>query len=124
MPRTWWVDRLERLPDERRYDRLAQTVADDFAQISPGSTLRRHGTYLADPWDFDGVYSTLHDFLRGYAFKPDDEDYYIHITTGSHVAQICWFLLAESRHFPGRLRQTYAPLSRTLSSLLQNSARP
>ncbi len=103
------VDRFELLVDERRYARLAQTVADDFAQISPESTLQRHDTFLADPWDFEGVYSTLHDFLRGYAFKPDDEDYYIHITTGSHVAQICWFLLAESRHFPGRLLQTSPP---------------
>jgi transcriptional regulatory protein RtcR len=103
------VDRFELLLDERRYGRLAQTVAEDFAQISPESTLRRHDTFLVDPWDFEGVYSTLHDFLRGYAFRPDDEDYYIHITTGSHVAQICWFLLAESRHFPGRLLQTSPP---------------
>jgi transcriptional regulatory protein RtcR len=30
----------------------------------------------------------------------------VHITTGTHVAQICLFLLTESRHFPGRLVQT------------------
>ena len=63
------VDRFELLVDERRYARLAQTVADDFAQISPESTLRRHDTFLADPWDFEGVYATLHDFLRGYAWR-------------------------------------------------------
>jgi transcriptional regulatory protein RtcR len=102
-------DRLELLVDERRYGKLAQAVADDFAQISPETTLQRHDTFLADPWDFEGVYATLHDFLRGYTFKPDDEDYYIHITTGTHVAQICWFLLTESRHFPGRLLQTSPP---------------
>jgi len=32
--------------------------------------------------------------------------YLIHITTGSHVAQICLFLLTEARHFPARLIQT------------------
>ncbi|MBP6751204.1 MAG: RNA repair transcriptional activator RtcR, partial [Xanthomonadaceae bacterium] len=65
--------------------------------------------YIADPWDFESVYAALHDFVRAYAFKPDEEEYYIHITTGTHVAQICWFLLAESRHFPGRLLQTSPP---------------
>ena len=33
----------------------------------------------------------------------------MHITTGTHVAQICLFLLTESRHFPGRLLQTSPP---------------
>ena len=103
------VDRLELLVDERRYGKLGQAVAEDFAQISPDTAVRRHDTFLADPWDFEKVYAALHDFLRGYAFKPDDEDYYIHITTGSHVVQICWFLLAESRLFPGRLLQTSPP---------------
>ena len=84
-------------------------MQEDFAQISPETTVQRHDTYLADPWDFEGVYATLHDFVRGYDFRPEDEDYLIHITTGTHVAQICWFLLAESRHFPGRLLQTSPP---------------
>lgn len=103
------VDRLELLVDERRYGRLAQQVQDDFAQISPETALRRHDLYLADSWEFEGVYATLHDFVDDYPFRPDDEDYYIHITTGTHVAQICWFLLAESRRFPGRLLQTSPP---------------
>jgi transcriptional regulatory protein RtcR len=33
----------------------------------------------------------------------------VHITTGTHVAQICLFLLTESRHFPARLIQTSPP---------------
>jgi transcriptional regulatory protein RtcR len=103
------LDRLELLTDQRRYGKVLQAVIDDLAQISPETMVRGHDTYMADPWDFEGVYAALHDFLRGYAFKPEDEDYYIHITTGTHVAQICWFLLAESRHFPGRLLQTSPP---------------
>jgi transcriptional regulatory protein RtcR len=103
------VDRLELLADQRRYGKVLQMVIDDLAQVSPDTDVRGHDMYLADPWDFEGVYAALHDFLRGYAFKPEDEDYYIHITTGTHVAQICWFLLAESRHFPGHLLQTSPP---------------
>lgn len=33
----------------------------------------------------------------------------MHLTTGTHVAQICWFLLTESRHVPARLAQTAPP---------------
>ena len=105
------VDRLELLVDERRYGKLAQVVTEDLAQASPETTVRRHDTYLNDPWDFEGVYATLHDFLRGYDFRPDEEDYFVHITTGTHVSQICWFLLTESRHFPGKLLQTSPPRS-------------
>ena len=35
----------------------------------------------------------------------DADDYLIHITTGTHVAQICLFLLTEARWIPGRLVQ-------------------
>jgi transcriptional regulatory protein RtcR len=34
----------------------------------------------------------LHDLARGYPFDPDAEEYLVHITTGTHVAQICLFL--------------------------------
>ena len=53
---------------------------------------------VADPWDFEQVYGALHDFARAYAFTPDREDYLVHMTTGTHVVQICLFLLTESRH--------------------------
>lgn len=100
------VDRVELIVDERRYRALAECVAQDIAQASPDTTVQRHDMHLADPWDFESVYASLHDFLQGYDFQTDEEDYYVHITTGSHVTQICWFLLTESRHFPGRLLQT------------------
>ena len=51
----------------------------------------------------------LHDFARRYEFDPEQEQYLVHITTGTHVAQICLFLLTESRHFPGKLVQTSPP---------------
>jgi len=55
------------------------------------------------------VYGSLHDFARGYAFDTEKEEYLLHLTTGTHVAQICLFLLAESRHLPARLLQTAPP---------------
>jgi transcriptional regulatory protein RtcR len=62
-----------------------------------------------NPWDFQEVYGVLHDFARAYPFNPDTERYLIHITTGTHVGQICMFLLTEARYFPGSLLQTSPP---------------
>jgi transcriptional regulatory protein RtcR len=102
-------DRIELLVDARRFGALTALVREDLALTAPDTAVHIHDTYMADPWEFEGVYACLHDFLAGYAFQPDEEDYYIHITTGTHVSQICWFLLTESRHFPGRLLQTSPP---------------
>jgi len=62
-----------------------------------------------DPWDFEDVYGNLHDYARSSRFDTETEDYLVHITTGTHVAQICLFLLTESRHLPARLLQTSPP---------------
>jgi transcriptional regulatory protein RtcR len=45
------------------------------------------------------VFAALLDFAARLPVipKPDDEDYLVHITTGTHVVQICLFLLTESR---------------------------
>jgi len=88
---------------------LAEIVAADVRSVSPETEVRLHPIDFRDAWDFEDVYGALHDFARRYPFDPDREDYLVHITTGTHVAQICLFLLAESRHLPGRLVQTSPP---------------
>ncbi len=102
------VTRLELLHD-RRGTALAATVAADLAGVSPETQVNRHLIDFADPWDFEEVYGGLHDFARGYDFRPERDDYLVHITTGTHVEQICLFLLTESRHVPARLIQTSPP---------------
>lgn len=99
------VDRFELLFD-RNSTALADRVATDIQSVSPETTVHQHSLVMDDPWDFEDVYATLHSFARDYQFDTDREDYLVHITTGSHVAQICLFLLTESRHFPGTLLQT------------------
>jgi transcriptional regulatory protein RtcR len=91
------------------HEKLAQIVAEDIAQVSPDTEVCKRVLPLRDPWDFEEVFGALHDLARGYDFRLDDEDYLVHITTGTHVAQICLFLLTESRHFPARLVQTSPP---------------
>ena len=88
---------------------LAETVIADIQAQSPETQVRAHVIDFGDPWDFGLVYGALHDFARAYPFDPDREDYLVHITTGTHVAQICLFLLTESRYFPARLLQTSPP---------------
>jgi transcriptional regulatory protein RtcR len=109
------VDRLELLHD-RKSTSLGTTVAEDIASVSPESEVQRHQVEFRDPWDFEEVYSVLADFARSYPFQPEREDYLVHITTGTHVAQICLFLLAESRHIPARLIQTSPPDERERGS--------
>jgi transcriptional regulatory protein RtcR len=98
------IDRLE-LIYERKHQSLAETVIDDLRRIAPETEIVPSIIQFSNPWDFEEVYAVLADLARGYSFRTDDEEYLIHITTGTHVAQICWFLLTESRYFPGRLLQ-------------------
>ena len=102
------IDRLELIHD-RRHAALADLVEMDIAQVAPETEVRHHLVELKDPWDFEEVYGALHDFAKGYGFDPDTEDYLVNITTGTHVAQICWFLLTEAHQIPGRLLQTMPP---------------
>ena len=106
------VSRLELLYD-RQHTSLVNTLKADVAHASPETTVRLHQMSFTNPWDLEEVYGALHDFARAYPWRPDHEDYLVHITTGTHVAQICLFLLAESRHLPARLLQTSPPRQAT-----------
>ena len=88
---------------------LAELVKADIATVSPETVVNLVELAIADPWDFGEVYTALYDWARGYAFDTEREQYWAHITTGTHVAQICMFLLAESRFIPGLLAQTAPP---------------
>ncbi len=103
------VDRIELLCDQRRLTALTNQVTEDLREQSRETEVRIHDFHVADPWDFEQMYSKLFDFVRGYAFDLEHEDYLVHITTGTHVAQICWFALTEARFVPGKLLQTSPP---------------
>jgi transcriptional regulatory protein RtcR len=98
------VHRLELLYS-RQDTSLGKLVRDDIASVSPETTVNLRLIEFFDPWDFETVYETLFQFVRSYSFDTEGEQYLAHITTGTHVAQICLFLLAESRHLPGKLLQ-------------------
>ncbi|MCE2572290.1 RNA repair transcriptional activator RtcR [Motilimonas eburnea] len=99
------IDHLHMLHDNHS-ERLANNVAVDIESVSPETTVTLHNLNFRDPWDFEEVYAKLYDWCQQQAFDTEHCDYLFHITTGTHVVQICSYLLTESRHFPGRLIQT------------------
>jgi transcriptional regulatory protein RtcR len=102
------IDRFELLCN-RGYEGLVRQVTEDMGAVSPETQVVSHTLALDDPWDFEQVYSALFDFARAYPFDPEHEEYWVHITTGTHVVQICMFLMTEANYFPGRLLQTSPP---------------
>lgn len=90
----------------KSHQRLADKVVGDIQDVSPETEIDERVLGFENPWDFEEVYTKLLDFARSYPFDPDNNDYLIHITTGTHVVQICLFLLTEARFLPGKLLQT------------------
>ena len=107
------VTRLELLYFPNDYNLLCETVK-DIKILSPHTEVNPIEVKIDDPWDFEQVYTFLFDISKNYTFNSEQEAYYLHITTGTHVAQICWFLLAESRYFPAKLLQMSPPKKTTL----------
>lgn len=106
------IERVE-LIHNRRHTTLADRIEADIESVSPETEVHRHEMEFENPWDFEEVYSKLRDFADVYPFKPDEENYLANLTTGTHVAQICWFLLTEARYIPGGLIQLSPPRGKT-----------
>lgn len=98
------VDELHILYSKRD-KRLFKIIVDDMVQVSPHTQVIGHHVTLSSPWDFAEVYAELYDFVAAFDFQ-DKTDYLLHLTTGTHVAQICWFLLVEAGFIPADLIQT------------------
>ena len=102
------VDRIELFCAEKFHD-LAEHIRADIRHVAPHTAVNLVPMELENPWDFSEVYTCLHDWAADYPFDSEQEEYWVHITTGTHVAQICLFLLVESRQIPGVLLQTAPP---------------
>ncbi len=87
-------------------DALLNLTMRDIEQTCLNIKISTHLIDYDDPWDFEQVYSQLHDFAHSYPFDTERNHYFFHITTGTHVAQICIYLLNEANYFPGKLIQS------------------
>lgn len=99
------IDDLVLLHDHRAKS-LVNFLKEDIAQISPQTQVGGVKINLRDPWDFADVYGALYDFVKNYPFDTENYHYLLHITTGTHVAQICWYLLIEAGYLPAKLIQS------------------
>lgn len=105
-------DRFELLT-EPKFRELAEEVTADIALVSPETEVRIHEVKFGrDAWDLADVYGALFDWAKGQDFRRGEDDVLIHITTGTHVAQISLFLLNEAGYLPGRLVQTAPPFGK------------
>src|SRR3954470_8534576 len=64
---------------------VAKTLVADIASVSPETKVSPHLIPFANAWDFEEVYGAFHDFAKSLKFDPEEEEYLVHITTGSHV---------------------------------------
>ncbi|MEM8986806.1 MAG: RNA repair transcriptional activator RtcR [Pseudomonadota bacterium] len=90
----------------RRYRKLADQIADDIGLVSPETETESVIFDPQNPWDFQEVYEQLFDFALDRDFDPAADDILLNLTTGTHVFQICAFLLAEARYIPAKLIQS------------------
>lgn len=93
------------------FNALGKQICEDISLVSPTTSTEITYLEIENPWDFEEMYAVLHDFARSYPFDTEKNEYWVHITTGTHVAQICLFLLTEARYFPAILLQTSPPKS-------------
>lgn len=84
---------------------LLQVTLRDMAEVSPDTLVRPIPIAVSDAWDFEQVYGALHDIARAQTFDAEQTNYFINITTGTHVVQICLYLLTEAHYLPGKLIQ-------------------
>ncbi len=99
------IDELH-LVFNKEFTPLAERIKADIKSVSPETKVIFDIIQLKDPWDFEEVYGKLYDYSKQPCFHQEKTQYYIHMSTGSHVEQICLFLLAESRHLNAKLVQT------------------
>ncbi|GFE64530.1 RNA repair transcriptional activator RtcR [Litoreibacter roseus] len=102
------IARLELIHDPR-WAGLGTKIKAAVTGRHPETEVLLHQIAIRNPWDFEEMYGAMFDFARDYGFDDEREDYHVHLTTGTHVAQICWFLLTEARHLPAKLVQTGPP---------------
>ena len=105
------ISRYELICDPK-YAGLAEKVKADIETVSPQTDVIINELHIHNPWDLEEMYEALFDFADLYEFDTAQENYLLHITTGTHVAQICLFLLNEARFIPGRILQLSPPRSR------------
>ncbi len=99
------IDRLVFLVDPK-FETAGDKLIEEFATTSPGTVIEKEIFDIEDIWDYAEVFAYLYDLSERYAFT-ESESYYTHMSTGTHVFRICWYLLIEARLMPAKMLQSF-----------------
>lgn len=99
------IDRYELFFQKKHID-LAKEVKADIESKAATKVQLHEIDYKGDPWKFEHVYTTFFDYFSNYEFDREKDNYFVNISTGTHVMQICLFLLAEAKYVPAKLVQS------------------
>ncbi|MBL8683420.1 MAG: sigma 54-interacting transcriptional regulator [Myxococcales bacterium] len=106
-------------PDVLEVDRLVllgqanarattESLAKAVREVNPAIAVECVTLELRDAWSFEEVYGAFYEFARARTFREEDE-HYVHMTTGTHVMQIVWYLLVSEHFVPAKLVQSAPP---------------
>lgn len=84
---------------------VALQVIADIKTIAPECEVVLDLVEIKDPWDFEEVYLALQGYAERYQYD-ENAEYWVHLSTGSHVMQLCLFMLTEARWIPARIAET------------------
>lgn len=86
---------------------LAKQVAADAKQLKSNLSVIIDVVNFSNPWALPETYLSLLEYVEKKVEGIDEKDeLYLSITTGTHIQQICAFLLVESKRFQGKLLQS------------------
>ncbi len=110
-PEVLEVDRLV-LIDQAASRSTTESLERAVREVRPSIEVERVTIALEDAWSFEEVYAAFYEFARGRTFREEDE-HFVHITTGTHVMQIVWYLLVSEHFVPAKLVQSAPPKAKT-----------
>ena len=85
----------------------AQTVVAGIKHFSPQTKVFVDLLELKNVFDFQTTFIELMDYASRPCFHEENSESLVHLTTGTHVEQICLFLLTQKHYLNGKLVQTY-----------------
>jgi len=94
----WTVKYYHIIVDDSTTKDMRDKIENDIRELSPTTKIKYYEMNWEDPWEFEDVYVSLFDLSKKIQ-KQKNRELYINITTGTHTAQICLFLLAEANRF-------------------------
>ncbi|MDR2169193.1 MAG: sigma 54-interacting transcriptional regulator, partial [Planctomycetaceae bacterium] len=101
------IDRFHLL-HQKRDNKLAEDIASEIKCISPETKVQLD---VVDSlaWDYSKVSQRLFDYVSKFSFDYRNENYYIHLTTGTDTVKNCWVLLITNNILRAEIIQSHNP---------------